>query len=75
MPEAVWYRSLYFRIAMGFVALLAALLVIQAGVFIWLTVVVGRSTLGPAQLASEVAGELGAAGHHEQTQQRMAVVF
>ena len=61
MPEAVWYRSLYFRIAMGFVALLAALLVIQAGVFIWLTVVVGRSTLGPAQLASEVAGELGAA--------------
>ena len=40
MPEAVWYRSLYWRIAMGFVALLAALLVIQAGVFIWLTVVV-----------------------------------
>lgn len=61
MPEAVWYRSLYWRIATGFVALLAALLVIQAGVFLWLTVVVGRSTLGPAQLALEVATDVGAA--------------
>ena len=61
MPEAVWYRSLYWRIAIGFVALLAVLLVTQAGVFVWLTVVVGRSTLGPAQLASEVATELGTA--------------
>ena len=61
MPEAVWYRSLYWRIAIGFVALLAGLLVIQAGVFLWLTVVVGRSTLGPAQLASEVASDVAAA--------------
>ena len=67
MPEVVWYRSLYWRIAFGFVALLATLLVIQVAVFLWLTVIVGRSTLGPAQLASEVAAELGAeipvAGH------------
>jgi signal transduction histidine kinase len=61
MSNAVWYRSLYWRIAIGFVALLAALLVIQAGVFLWLTVVVGRSSLGPAQLAAEVSGEIGAA--------------
>jgi signal transduction histidine kinase len=61
MPEAVWYRSLYWRIAIGFVALLAALLLIQAGVFLWLTVIVGRSTLGPAQLAAEVASDVAVA--------------
>jgi signal transduction histidine kinase len=61
MPDAVWYRSLYWRIAFGFVALLAALLVIQVAVFVWLTVVVGRSSLGPMQLATEVATELGSA--------------
>jgi signal transduction histidine kinase len=61
MSEAVWYRSLYWRIAIGFVALLAALLVIQALVFVWLTVVVGRSTLGPAQLATEVAADVSTA--------------
>ena len=61
MPDAVWYRSLYWRIAIGFVALLAAILVVQVAVFVWLTVVVGRSSLGPMQLASEVATELGSA--------------
>jgi signal transduction histidine kinase len=61
MSDPVWYRSLYWRIAFGFVALLASLLVIQAGVYVWLTVVVGRSWLGPAQLAQEVAIEIGAA--------------
>jgi signal transduction histidine kinase len=58
MHDAVWYRSLYWRIAIGFVALLAALLVIQVAVFLWLTVVVGRSSLGPAQLANVVATDL-----------------
>src|SRR5687768_14739283 len=61
MSDPVWYRSLYWRIAFGFVALLASLLVIQAGVYVWLTVVVGRSWLGPAQLAQEVAVDIGAA--------------
>ena len=61
MSDPVWYRSLYWRIAFGFVALLASLLVIQAGVYVWLTVVVGRSWLGPAQLAQEVALDVGAA--------------
>ena len=61
MSDPVWYRSLYWRIAFGFVALLASLLVIQAGVYVWLTVVVGRSWLGPAQLAQEVAVDIGTA--------------
>jgi signal transduction histidine kinase len=61
MPEAVWYRSLYWRIAIGFVALLAAILVIQVAVFVWLTLIVGRSSLGPVQLATEVANELSSA--------------
>ena len=37
MSEPVWYRSLYWRIAFGFVALLAVLLVAQGVVFLWLT--------------------------------------
>ena len=61
MSDPVWYRSLYWRIAFGFVALLASLLVIQAGVYVWLTVVVGRSWLGPAQLAQEVSMDIGTA--------------
>ena len=37
MRELVWYRSLYWRIALTFVALVAVLLAIQAVVFLWLT--------------------------------------
>ena len=37
MPELVWYRSLYWRIALGFVALLATLLAAQGTAFLWLT--------------------------------------
>ena len=53
MPDPVWYRSLYWRIALGFVALLASLLVVQGLVFLWMT---GRMTdlfpnRSPAQLA------------------------
>ena len=33
----VWYRSLYWRIAFGFVALLDVLLVLQVIHFLWLT--------------------------------------
>ena len=33
----VWYRSLYWRIALGFVALLATLLAVQGTVFLWMT--------------------------------------
>src|ERR1044071_5118828 len=57
MPELVWYRSLYWRIALGFVALLATLLVVQGVVFLWMT---GRMTdlipnRSPVQFAAALA--------------------
>jgi len=60
MPDPVWYRSLYWRIALGFVALLATLLVVQGFVFLWMT---GRMTdifpnRSPAQFAASVASDL-----------------
>jgi signal transduction histidine kinase len=60
MSDPVWYRSLYFRIAVGFVALLGALLVVQGSVFLWMT---GRMTdffpsRSPAQFASAIATDL-----------------
>ena len=63
MPEQVWYRSLYWRIALGFVALLATLLLVQGTVFLWMT---GRMTdffpsRSSAQLASTVAADVAAA--------------
>lgn len=60
MPDRVWYRSLYWRIAVGFVALLAALLVVQALLFLWLTdrFVTSPSSRTPQQLADHVARDL-----------------
>src|SRR5262245_37569915 len=60
MPEPVWYRSLYWRIALGFVALLATLLVMQIVIFLWIT---GRMTdffpnRSPAQFAATLAADL-----------------
>jgi signal transduction histidine kinase len=53
MTELVWYRSLYWRIALGFVALLALLLTVQGLVFLWLT---GRvASAWPGRSASELA--------------------
>ena len=37
MSDPVWYRSLYWRIAFGFVAMLAILLLAQGLLFLWLT--------------------------------------
>jgi signal transduction histidine kinase len=56
----MWYRSLYWRIGFGFIALLAILLLVQAALFLWLT---GRtdgwlSMRSPARLASLVASDL-----------------
>ena len=34
--RVVWYRSLYWRIALGFVATVAIVLVLQAALFLWL---------------------------------------
>lgn len=36
MSEGVWYRSLYWRIALGFILFLASVLVIQGAIFLWL---------------------------------------
>ena len=60
MPEIVWYRSLYWRIALGFVALLATLLVVQGLAFLWLT---GRGTeflpgRSPGEYAQTIAADL-----------------
>jgi signal transduction histidine kinase len=59
MSDPVWYRSLYWRIAVGFVALLATLLVAQGLVFAWMT---GRMTdvfpsRSPAQVAAAMAND------------------
>ena len=60
MSDPIWYRSLYFRIAFGFVALLATLLVLQGAVFLWMS---GRMpellfSRSAAQLADAIAGDV-----------------
>ena len=37
MSDPVWYRSLYWKIAFGFIAMLAILLLTQGLLFLWLT--------------------------------------
>ena len=60
---SLWFKSLYWRIAVGFVALLAALLIVQALLFLWLTdrFVGSPSSRTPQQLADHVARDLSAA--------------
>jgi signal transduction histidine kinase len=60
MSSPVWYRSLYWRIALGFVALLAVLLAAQGLVFLWLTGRVAAAWPGrsASELASSVAADL-----------------
>lgn len=60
MSPRIWYRSLYWRIAVGFVGLLAALLVVQALFFLWLTdrFFMSPSSRTPQQLADHVARDL-----------------
>ena len=55
-----WYRSLYWRIALGVVGFLAAMLVVQALVFVWAVSQTGRSLPGqsPARLSQTVALDL-----------------
>ena len=61
MPERVWYRSLYWRIALGYIALLALLLLVQTGLSVWLTNRMwGRASRTPTQLAELVAQDLSA---------------
>ena len=60
MSKAIWFRSLYLRIAVGFVALLAVLLLAQTLLFLWLTGRIDDTPQGrtPQQLADFVAREL-----------------
>ena len=61
MSDPVWYRSLYWRIAFGFIAMLAILLLTQGLLFLWFTdQIFGAATRTPAQLATLVAEEVGA---------------
>ena len=62
MSDLVWYKSLYWRIAFGFVATLAALILAQGVVLLWLTDrIVGPSFTTPEQLVASVATDLSAA--------------
>jgi len=59
MPRRRWYRSLYWKIAIGYVALLALLLLVQTSLAVWMTGQIwGRATRTPAQLAEIVAQDL-----------------
>ena len=62
MPERVWYKSLYWRIALGYVALLAVLLLVQTGLSLWvMDRMWGGSSRTPEQLAELVAQDLSGA--------------
>lgn len=60
MPEVRWYRSLYWRVGLGVVALLLALVTVQSAVFIWVSSqFAGRITPEEGgRLADTVATEL-----------------
>src|SRR5439155_26546874 len=55
-----WYRSLYWRIAFGVVGLIAAMLIVQAMLFVWAGSKAGRTLPGqsPGRLAATVALDL-----------------
>lgn len=68
MTERAWYRSLYWRIAIGFVCFLGATLVIQATLFLWIIVRAERDvperSLGvfASMVAADVSAEVEARG-------------
>src|SRR5262245_34530018 len=55
-----WHRSFYWRIAIGFVLFLAAMLVVQAMVFVWVVARSGRTVPGqsPGRFSETVALDL-----------------
>jgi signal transduction histidine kinase len=58
-----WYRSLYWRIALGVVGFLAAMLIVQAMLFVWAVSQSGRSLPGqsPARFGMTIALDLSSA--------------
>ena len=61
MSDLVWYKSLYWRIGFGFVATLAALLLVQGIVLLWLTDRIVGGFRTPEQLVTLVAADLSSA--------------
>ncbi|MFO7692107.1 MAG: HAMP domain-containing sensor histidine kinase [Vicinamibacterales bacterium] len=61
--QPVWYGSLYWRIALGSIAVLAVLLLVQAVVFLWMSGTIATTLLGqsPDRIAAEAAREVAAA--------------
>jgi two-component system OmpR family sensor kinase len=64
-----WYRSLYWRIAIGFMLCLAVMLVVQAVLFIWVASRAGPTMPGqpPARFAETVALDIAGAIEREPT--------
>jgi signal transduction histidine kinase len=60
MPERRWYRSLYWRIALGYITLLALLLLAQTGLAVWLMGRAWGQARMPAELSDAVARDLSA---------------
>jgi signal transduction histidine kinase len=60
MPKTAWYRSLYWRIGLGFIVFLALVVAVQAGALVWLT---SRVQYGPPSPSATrvIADELSAA--------------
>jgi len=58
--NTTWHRSLYWRVAFGVVAFLAAMLVVQAMLFVWAMAQFGRTLPGqsPGRLGMSVALDL-----------------
>jgi hypothetical protein len=58
-----WYRSLYWRIALGLIAFLAIMLAAEGGIFLWMTDRIAGSmpARSPRRLAALVASDLGTA--------------
>ncbi|MFN7915028.1 MAG: HAMP domain-containing sensor histidine kinase [Vicinamibacterales bacterium] len=56
----MWFRSLYWRIALGFIACLALLLVVQGGLFLWMMSQAGSAVPNqpPDRLAQSIASEV-----------------
>jgi signal transduction histidine kinase len=52
MGKTAWYRSLYWRIGIGFVLFLAAVLALQGGILMWL---ISRMEVGPGRTPPDVS--------------------
>ncbi|HTM02919.1 MAG TPA: HAMP domain-containing sensor histidine kinase [Vicinamibacterales bacterium] len=63
MSELRWYRSLYWRVAVGFIAFLALMLAAEAALFLWTSERIAGSmpARSPRRLAVLVASDVGTA--------------